>query len=466
MTHRIRSTVRSRARRVTALVAAAVTVAVLAACTAQPTPVDTPEPSATSVTIPDTPVGSQAEWVLDEINAEEAAPDADVEQRFDAAVFEQLPLADLQAVLADMRAVAPWQPIGYEGSDTQARVTIESEQVTYDMTLSVTAEGSIDSLLFGMPRAERTPAASWDELREQIENADYEVSLQVTDAATGDVIEEAGESSSSPIGSVFKLWVLGAVIDAVAAGTLSWDDELVIDARVRSLPSGELQDLPDGSTVTVREAAEKMIAISDNTATDALIMAVGRDAVESAVADMGHADPAVNTPLLTTRELFWLLFDADLRALWAAAGDDEAARAGVLERLPSGTPELDASTMAAVTPGWSDGADWFAEPADIVAAHVALQERAQTDAGAPVRDILSANPGIEFGDAWSYVGFKGGSSVGVLAGSWYLERGVADAVADPVVLTVFARADDAQSVADPYIVFGWAEDAASLLAAD
>ncbi len=460
MTHRIRSAVRSRARRVTALVAAA--VAVLAACTAQPAPADTPEPSATPVTVPDTAVGAQAQWVLDEINADAASSDDDVEQRFDARVFEQLPLADLQAVFTDLRAVAPWQPIGYEGSDTRARVTIESEQVTYDMTLSVTAEGSIDSLLFGMPRAERTPAASWGELREQIEDADYEVSLQVTDAATGDVIEEAGESSSSPIGSVFKLWVLGAVVDAVDAGTLSWDDELVIDARVRSLPSGELQNLPDGSRVTVREAAEKMIAISDNTATDALIMAVGRDAVETAMADMGRADPAVNTPLLTTRELFWLLFDADLRALWAAAGDDAAARAGVLERLPAGTPELDASTMAAVTPGWSDGVDWFAEPADIVAAHVALQERAQTDAGAPVRDILSANPGIEFGDAWSYVGFKGGSSVGVLAGSWYLERGDAD----PVVLTVFARADDAQSVADPYIVFGWAEDAASLLAAD
>jgi len=461
MTHRILPAARARSRRIAALAAVAAAALTLTAC-AGPGEAAEPSASATPVTIPTTPVGTQAQWVLDEVNADEASTDAEVEERFDAVVFEQLPLADLQAVFDDMRAAAPWTATGYEGSDSQARVTIESAQVTYDMSVTITAEGRIDGLLFGMPRPDRTPAESWDDLDEQITGAPYEVALQVTDATTGEVQHEAGESTSSPIGSVFKLWVLGAVVDAVEVGALGWDDELVIDARVRSLPSGELQDLADGSTVSVREAAEKMIAISDNTATDALILAVGRDAVVSAMTEMGHADPAANTPFLTTREMFWLLFDADLRALWTAAGDDAAARAGVLERLPAGTPELTAETMSAATPGWRDGVDWFAEPADIVAAHVALQQRAQTDAGAPVRDILSANPGVEFGDDWTYVGFKGGSSIGVLAGSWYLER----EGADPVVLTVFARADDAQSVADPTIVFGWAEDAASLLAAD
>ncbi len=460
MSHRIRPAHRARLRRIATLAASAVAAVVISACA--PASDGDETAVATAVPIPDTAVGAQAQWVIDEINADEGSSDAEVEQRFTPAVFDELPLADLQAVFGDLREVAPWLPTDFEGSDAQARVRIESEQVTYDMTLSVTPDGAMDSLLFGPPRPERTPAASWDELSEQVDSAEYTASLQVTDAETGQTLAAAGEASTSPIGSVFKLWVLGAVVDAVEAGSLGWDDELVIDGRVRSLPSGELQNLPDGSTVTVREAAEKMIAISDNTATDALILAVGRSAVETAMADMGHADPSVNTPFLTTREMFWLLLDTDLRALWAAAGDDVDARAGVLERLPSGTPELNASTMASVSPGWPDGVDWFAEPADIVAAHVALNERAASEAGAPVREILSANPGIEFGDEWTYVAFKGGSSVGVLAGSWYLER----AEADPVVLTVFARAGDAQSVADPYVVFGWAEDAASLLAAE
>lgn len=78
-----------------------------------------------------------------------------------------------------------------------------------------------------------------------------------------------------------------------------------------------------------------------------------------------------------------------------------------------------------------------------------------------MRDILSANPGVEFGEEWTYIGFKGGSSIGVLAGSWYLERD--DAA--PVVITVLARADDAASVANPSVAFGWAQDAAAILTA-
>lgn len=460
-----RSSRAARAARRSSAAAILVAATVLIAACAQPSPDEPPAESsaAPSVDLPETPVGAQARWVLDEVNAEEAPRESDLEERFDPVMFEQLAAADLQKVFTDMQAAAPWTAIAYEGTELQARVTIESAQATYDMTLSVTDEEKVNGLYFGPPQAERTPAASWEELREQIEEAPFTATLQVSDASeggAGETLELIGDPVASPIGSVFKLWVLGAVVDAVAAETLTWDTELTIDAGVRSLPSGEMQNLPDGTAVTVREAAEKMIAISDNTATDALIRAVGRDAVVAAMTDMGHAQPESNTPFLTTREMFWLLFgDPGLREMWAGAADDSAARAALLERIPAGVPDLAAA--AAATPGWSAGIDWFATPDDIVAAHVALQERARTDAGEPVRGILSANPGIEFGDEWTYAGFKGGSSLGVLAGSWLLER----EGADPVVITVFARSDDAQQLANPGIVFGWAEDAAALIAA-
>lgn len=252
--------------------------------------------------------------------------------------------------------------------------------------------------------------------------------------------------------------MLLATAEAVRSSELAWNDTLVLTDADRSLPSGRLQDQPTGTEVSVRDAAQEMIAISDNTATDMLIRAVGRDAVESAMVSMGHADPGANMPFLTTRELFWLLFgDPDLRALWGGAGDDPEARRSVIERLPAGVPDLSAASAA--TPGWRDGADWFATPDDLAAAHEALQERARTEAGAPVRDILSANPGLAFGDEWTFVAFKGGSSVGVLAGSWYLER----EGAAPVVITVLARADDATTLASPAVALGWAQDAAAIL---
>ncbi|MFK4113923.1 serine hydrolase [Microbacterium sp. NPDC006705] len=452
-----RSSARAPRRRSAAVAVAAATAAVLVGCAADPAPDDASASSAASVEIPATPVGEQVRWVMDEINGDETTDVDDIETHFDDAALDQLAPAELQKVFTQMQAAAPWTAVAYDGVETQARVTIESEQVTYDMSISVTPDARIAMLLFAPPQPERTPAASWDELTQQIDEAAFTVGVQVREV-DGEVLYEGGDQAAGPIGSVFKLWVLGAVVDAVAAGRLAWDDELVVDAEVRSLPSGELQDRPDGTKVTVREAAEKMIAISDNTATDMLIRAVGRDAVESAMVSMGHADPGANTPFLTTRELFWLLFgDPDLRALWGGAGDDPEARRSVIERLPAGVPDLSAASAA--TPGWRDGADWFATPDDLAAAHEALQERARTEAGAPVRDILSANPGLAFGDEWTFVAFKGGSSVGVLAGSWYLER----EGAAPVVITVLARADDATTFASPAVALGWAQDAAAIL---
>lgn len=454
----------SRATRFATALLSALALTLFAACASAERPEHTSEP-VEPVTIPASAVGEPAQWVLDQISGERVSEGAEFDDRFDQTMFVELSPTELRAVFEQMRAAGPWQPIAYEGTEQQARVTIESSDATYDMTISVTEEGLINGLFFGEQQAERTPAASWEELEAAIDGASYDVSLQIAPATDGGSEAERrliGPSVSSPIGSIFKLWVLGAVVDAIESGKLSWEHELTIDAEVRSLPSGELQKLPDGARVSVREAAEKMIRISDNTATDALIRAVGREAVEFAMADMGHANPGDNKPFLTTRELFWMLFgDDSLRERWAAAGTDAAARAAVLAEVPSGVPSLDG--IASAEPGWPEGADWFATHDDLVRAHSALQERAATTAGAPVREILAENPGLSFGPEWDYVAFKGGSSIGVLAGSWYLER----AGKDPLVVTVLARAGDAQTFqVSASQVFGFVQDAVSLLASE
>jgi hypothetical protein len=105
--------------------------------------------------------------------------------------------------------------------------------------------------------------------------------------------------------------------------------------------------------------------------------------------------------------------------------------------------------------------DWFANPADLVAAHLALQQKAATPAGEPVRGILSANPGLQFDSkAFPYVAFKGGSAPGVLAGSWLLER----ADGERFVITMQSSSLDPADVTDTALVFGNVTDAAALLA--
>ena len=106
------------------------------------------------------------------------------------------------------------------------------------------------------------------------------------------------------IGSVFKLYILGELGRQIAAGELSWDDEIAIDDAYRSMPSGDLHYAPAGTTYSVRYLAEVMISQSDNTATDHLLFTLGRENVEAMVATMGHADSSLMIPMLSTRELF------------------------------------------------------------------------------------------------------------------------------------------------------------------
>lgn len=240
-----------------------------------------------------------------------------------------------------------------------------------------------------------------------------------------------GADEPAPLGSIFKLYVLLAVADAVEGGDLDWGTVLTVSPQNRSLPSGELQDAPDGTQVTVLEAATKMIEISDNTATDVLIQAVGRQAVEDAVVQAGHHDPALMWPFVSTRELFQIGWgDPAYLEIWQNGNQDE--QYALLEQLEhqSISPH---DIAVGGDPLWPQGVDWYASARDIASVHVALQQHDD----ATVREILSQNPGVNQ-DAWDYVGYKGGSSLGVLTGSWYLE----DADGEGYVVVIQANTDE------------------------
>ncbi len=149
-------------------------------------------------------------------------------------------------------------------------------------------------------------------------------------------VDAIGATTPAPLGSAFKLYVLDALARAVAAGKVSWDQPLTVTSQVKSLPSGVLQDDPDGTRVSVRQVAAGMISISDNTAANMLIALLGRHAVEAATRASGMADPALDVPFLTTRELFVLkLHDwPKLAKRYLALGACRAAGAVVRHRRP------------------------------------------------------------------------------------------------------------------------------------
>jgi beta-lactamase class A len=227
------------------------------------------------------------------------------------------------------------------------------------------------------------------------------------------------------IGSAFKLWILAEAARATSARERHWRD--VIALGEPSLPSGIVQKWPRGAPMTLHSLATLMISISDNSATDTLLGALGRDRVGAMVAMTGHANPAATLPILSTRELFALKMDAntDLQAAWA-----KASQAQRLRLLESNTRRLDIKsinlTQLGGKPRLIDQLEWFAAPADISAALNWLR----TSGNAEALAILAVNPGIGPADAarFSYVGYKGGSEPGVIsmnilvktkANAWY-----------------------------------------------
>lgn len=404
---------------------------VVVTTTAGPTSADSP--TAADLAELDEPLRGQAQWVLGLLAPDAQGPTPqEATERFTSEFLDQVPAEELEPVLASLREgpsltltqVAPAQDGPEGGQSTQ--LTLAGEQ-PLQLSISVDEAGRIAGLLLqpGIP-GDLPEIGSWDELEDELTTLGAEVSLyagRVTDGACTPVHAGVSASQPAPSGSVFKLIVLAAVVDAVSQGELAWEEELSLTAQIKSLPSGELQDRADGSTVTVREAAELMISISDNTATDLLMAAVGPDLLRGAVERVSD-DPDRLTPLPSTAEFFELGWDApELRERWVDA--DLEQRRSILGELTGDLSGLRANPFAASTPAWPDGVDWFLTGEEICTAHAVLQAKARTEDGAPVREILSANPGLVVPEGITYQGFKGGSAPGVLAYTFYVETGPA-----------------------------------------
>ena len=194
------------------------------------------------------------------------------------------------------------------------------------------------------------------------------------------------------VGSAFKLAVLAALKDQIAAGALAWDDVATLEAGHISLPSGILQSWPAGSPLTLHTLASLMISVSDNTATDALIALLGRELVEKYT--------ALNHPLLTTREAFALKNPANDDHLKAYRQGDTNQRRGVLKQLQS-LPLPDAGIF--IAPQALD-IEWFFSAQELVNLMAAVQDLS----------VFDINPGVASPADWQHIAFKGGSEPGAI----------------------------------------------------
>ncbi|MFC4060814.1 serine hydrolase [Planomonospora corallina] len=360
--------------------------------------------------IPDSPAGRQLRWALEAAGRAPLAA-SELEQHFNAAFLKEVTVDGLNGFLKGMAGVR------LDALTTATPTALTGTAIVggqkFELRIGVDAEGKIH-LLGAAPLIPPAPTG-WAELdarlREVAPRTGF-LASEIDGRGRCRTVHGVGADTARPLGSIFKLYVLGAVVDRVHSGRLSWDTELTVTPDVKVPAEDGLGTRPDNSRVTVHEAAKLMISISDNTATDLLIKTVGRRAVEKKVRQWSdHA--ARNIPFLTTREWFLLKavdYPRHARAYLARGAEG---RRAYLRDVVAGLPLSAAEYQDWRNPRKIDDLEWFASPRDVCRAYAGLLKRNSPR----LHEVLSANDaglGLDPG-AWPAVWYKGGSEPGVLA---------------------------------------------------
>ncbi|HZC92759.1 MAG TPA: serine hydrolase [Mycobacterium sp.] len=309
------------------------------------------------------------------------------------------------------------RPFIFNGVDIKAGTATLQLISSYGGRQEIRMHTDDDTLVDGFEVTTQAPTiSSWHDVDVALTKTDARYSWRVAKVDDGQCDQVAGTNTDQPLplASIFKLYVLYAVADAVKAETVSWDDQLTVTDKGKAVGSG--MELPVGAHISVRTAAEKMIATSDNMATDMLIGKLGPQAVERALAEAGHHDPAAMTPFPTMYELFSVAWgEPDVREQWKRATPQ--GRAQLLQQANSRAYQPD--WRRAHVPASGYGAEWYGSAEDICRVHAALQAGAVGKA-APVKQILAAAPGVDLDRReWPYIGAKAGGLPGDLTFSWY-----------------------------------------------
>ena len=386
-----------------------------------PTPAGSATVAATTrpaevVAPPDTAAGAQLRWLL-AATAHLPVSDGQVRAHFDAAFLAE----DDAAVLnQSLQAVTGAEVRSIQVSELNTVVAIVSARAAAptEVWLTVDSRGLISELRISPATTGPTPA-TWADVDAALRSVAPQVRLLVADVSNGScrTVHSIDPGTAAPIGAAFKLYVLAALGHAVASGTVRWNQPLTVTAQLKSLPAGELQNEPDGTQVSVLDTAAAMTSLSDNTATDMLINLVGRSAVEDALTTTGMANPALDRPLLTTREIFVL----KLRQ-WPALAEryisaNEPSRrtllASTVDRAP--LPAV-AAAGSWIAPRDINSLEYFASASDICRAYASLAALAARPGLSPIGQVLSLNDDSLALDPaqWKTTWFKGGSEPGVL----------------------------------------------------
>lgn len=402
--------------------------------------IGTPEAAAND--IPDTPVGVQLRWAIEAFSGRDGR---DPTPRFDPEFIRMLPesLPEPRAATAIFAARQGVFQFGqarliriHEGAtETSLRADIKAEKsgTEYLLLLSVNTESGLINGFLLTHDTSRAPKGldSWQAVSQAISDLPGEVSILVARAMDDgeatphlEPIYAAHPDRRLAIGSAFKLWVLGAIAELIREGEATWDEPLALDPTLQTMPIGALRmeaerrNLGQTASFPLSRYADLMISISDNPATDHLIRYIGQERIIEFMART-HGNPDVNTPFLTTGEMFKLkcgVPDEVLADYVASTTPRQRAEIIASEAFENANIDLAKAVAWPLTgPIAIDSVEWFASAEELAWTMLELRRLEQGEGMASLARSLRINDGINLNDEiWPSVSYKGGSEPGVL----------------------------------------------------
>ncbi|WP_116366502.1 serine hydrolase [Parahaliea mediterranea] len=119
-----------------------------------------------------------------------------------------------------------------------------------------------------------------------------------------------------PTGSIFKLWVLGALAEEIRAGRID-ASAMVPMSSAEYAPGSAINNVTPGTQIPLAQMANLMLGVSDNTATDHIHELIPRPRLEKILGRFKNKNKSSLTPFLSVNEQFhilWSLTPARARA--------------------------------------------------------------------------------------------------------------------------------------------------------
>ena len=409
-----------------------------------------------AVALPDDDAGRQFQWLLDLTARAEPATDEEIRERFAQGSIDEVGIDTVRGLLDDFQTQYPeaklTDPIGITPSQIVGLITARDRREAFVVVEFSIDEGKITTLQsafygFGAGSVVTGPDRQLDlqGAANQFGSLSSLPGLLVARIDENDQCQPLVERSADvprSIASIFKIYILGGVADALDDGSLFHDEIVPLDGA-KQVPGGPLFDEPAGLEFTLDELATLMMGTSDNTATDMLLALSGRNRFSGLHAAYGHAMPNLMSPQLGISEQFHLFFSfPENEARTYVNGSEAFQRDFLRDRIvPLGSSATGGGGFFNEAL-FVEGA-WMASPMDICGAFARHRQHAPgSDAALLVERALqsqAAQPNVR--EHWDRVWYKGGSLVSgangllVLTHAWLLER----EGEQPIVVAAFSN---------------------------